>query len=455
MIPTSFTKPGPAYHSVLPNLGQLLTFAQRAEQLRQQHEYEMAVQKMKQNAQDLDKVFEYKANPILSQYQPYFNDRVSQLYKNATEYQNHPQVKQMVKNQMSDIDGELNQIKDMEKQMDNVRQQAKQNPKRYNSEFVNNELMSQLYDDKGNLKKPKDLDAAAPYKILNNPKAYNIAGLVEDYAKDIDESVKNSFNTVQQGTARYLDKIKQSSKFAKLDADGNPMYDESGRLQLEVTPAQVNKFLQDEGRAAVVQALVDEHVKAGEKNYTPADAIKKLLEGTGYFKQNLENRELLNRSDVNFNNYIGGTAQKEQDYLNTAKYFHNLIHSTPEQKDKFLGDFQTRDWQAQFEKSPEGKPASKNGYIVINYDPVNKQANDILAMIASTDPDAKNLLGNMNKEHKFYINLDNEDNALSQLNLWRNSARTEDVNQDYLRQAYEKVRGQNKGKSVADQYGLN
>ena len=452
MAASGYTGPAPTYKALLPSPSQIIQFSERAQQMREQKEAARIQQAMDQNAKTLDKAFEYRANPVISQYQGYFDQQVKDVYSKAKSlyYESNPSAKMAVSQQMADIDGQLNVVKDMEEQMNKVRELAKGDSKRYNTQYINNNLYGSIYDDKGELKDPKTLDPSGAYNILQDHRAYNLPGLNEAFSKDIDEVVNYSFKSVSRGGIKFLQKYKEASKLAQLDSEGNPIYDKStGRIQLNVTPDLVNKYLQDDGRRLWAEKLVAEKQEAGDKNYNFKNAVEELLQGTGYARKTLSDQEVLDKSALN-NSYIGGSAEKDQQYKASAEYFYNLINGDEKTKQTLLGDISSgKEFSASYSKAPQVEGAqvepSNKGYVEIKYDPLSKFADfmdqlfekELKSSLGLSDQEVKELKETARKDHKILVNLDNEEQAWRELNYWRNLARNQDLNSDLLKGAYD------------------
>lgn len=464
-----YTVPGAVYKALLPSPYQIIQFGERNRQMQEEREAKRAQQIIEENSKTLDKAFQYKANPVISQYQGYFDQQVRDIYSSARELYNssNPSGKMQVSQRMSEIDGQLNIVKDVEQQMNKVRELAKD--KRYNSDWVNNNLYSSIYNPNGQLKNPSDLDAQQPYKLLGDYRAYNPAILNKEFADSVEEAVTSSVKTSSRSGVKFLDRYKQASKFAKLDANGDPVYDkQTGRLQLNVTPELVNKYLQDDGRRLWAEQKVKEHQKAGNKNYSFNNAIEDLLQGTGYAKpKELVSNQSLDRSGLSMN-FFGGSAEKDADYKAAAKYFYDLVNGPEQTKKTLLGDISSgKDFAATYQKTPEKADPSNKGYVVIDYDPLSRFGDymdkllgtQLQSSLGLTPDEAGDYLDKARKDHKILINLDNEEQAWRELNYWRNLVRNQDLNSDILKGAYDEHASKNKkpakfnklGKKAADE----
>lgn len=463
-----FTVPGSVYKALLPSPFQILQFGERNRQMQEERDMQRAQKVMEENSKSLDKAFAYKANPVISQYQPYFDSAIKDFQTQASKLMRSgdPNAKLWIANKQTELDGKANILTDVQSKMKDVWDLAKNN-ERYNADWVNNNLASSIYDQNGRIKDPSDLDASDPGKILQDYRAYNPAILNKEFADSVEENVVSSLQSSTRGGVKFLDRYKQASKFAKLDSDGKAVYDtKTGRLQLNITPELVNKYLQDDGRKLWAEQKVKEHQDSGDKNYSFNNAVADLLEGTGYAKpKELVENQVLDRSGLQMN-FFGGSAEKDTEYKAAAKYFYDLVNGPEQTKKTLLGDISNgKDFAADYQKAPEKAAPSNKGYVVIDYNPLSRFGDYMDQLLGSQlqtslgldAGEAKDYLAKARKDHKILVNLDNEEQAWRELNYWRNLSRNQDLNSDILKGAYDEHAYKNKkgkfnnlGKKAAD-----
>lgn len=462
------TGTGPIYKSLLPSAGQVVQMGEANRQREEERQNKLIIEQMKEGGKTLDKAFAYKADPVMAEYQPYFADKLKGLQDKwaGLVKSGHPDAKTIIANDQADLEAQANIVKDHQARMNQARITAKD--PLFNSTDANIKIAKTIRDENGNLIEPMKLDPDSPLKALKGPGMINPVAWAQNFAKGIDADIGSQFQFVTDTQGRqFMQKWYASNKFAKMKpGDTSPEYDpKTGRIQLNITPDLLSKAMGSEEGQQLIQEKIDEH--KGDKNYGPSDALKEILYSSGYanggYKKELKFPEILNREDMKNNAYFSGSGKSDQKYLNAAGYFHDLIHGDPQKKNSLLGDFQARDWSTSYQNSqPKGLPASKNGYVVVNYDPANKAAMSVIdALMSGSSGSAlpADVADRMKKEHKFYINLDNEGRALTELNYWRNQGRTEDVNPDYLRKGYDIIRKQRgtpaSKQTEADKYDIN
>lgn len=462
------TGAAPIYTPLLPSTAQVFQFAERARQMDQQRQQLIIQQQMKQQAADFDKAFDYKEAPVMAEYQPMIHQEVQQKMNEWVNQRNNPMIRQIASVDKNNIDYKVNLIKSNEAAIKETLASIKDNPI-YNKDIVTQGLIRTYKDGNGVLIDPVKLNPEAPYKVLDSPGVINPVAWAQKFAKGIDEFTgdMSGITTDPQGR-QFQNTWKIRNQFAKMKPDQmTPELDpKTGRIQLNITPELLNKAQNSPGGQRLIQDKLDEHHANGEKDYAPSDALRDILTANGYaeggYKKEPLKPEFLNKSEFNQNLFIGGTATKHQEAMTAAEYFHKLINDPVTEKNKLLGDLQSKDWSTTFEKEATiggaKLPASKNGYLVINYDPANSKAASLIEAFMTGNGSSlpAEVVAKMNKEHKFAINLDNEDRALTELNYWRNQSRNEDLNPDNLRKAYEVVRKTRKPvEDVASKYKLN
>jgi hypothetical protein len=445
---SNFTQTGPIYKALLPNPGQVLQFAERNRQLQEQRAAELYKEQVKQQAGDLEKAYKYKPDPVMAQYRA----AMGELVKGATEKWGHliktsaPDYNGQIRRDQSDIDTDAGIINDAQKAIGETIVEADRklgDLPMYHADIVKSKASRLIYNDDGtqhplwgNLVPPSrladkinDLDG-----ILNSADAINVHAINKQFAESISGTENSDIGIKNNIETRYTTK----NKFALLDDKGNIVYDpKSGKVQLNVTPELVNQYLKVPKSHIMVDDLLAKEKAKGNKDFSVADAVKELLYSSGYTDQGGYSKKEFDKSIVDKSgfqiNFLGGSKNKEQEYLKGAEYFHDLVHGDPATKNKLLGDY--------LGKNLDAKYKADNNSVEVHW----------------KEPIYYNGEIDGYKELSKDISLDNEDRALSELNNLRNTNMNGDLKNDLLREAYKKVKEKRPTPKVneADKFGLN